>query len=90
MLWRLIKMFQLHPNYRSLTLQPHVKDRWSWALTGCGDFLVASIRKSLDNCFLPVAVSKTRWIHEVTIKVNILAWKVRMDGIPTRLNISKR
>ncbi|GJU31529.1 RNA-directed DNA polymerase, eukaryota [Tanacetum coccineum] len=67
-----------------------VKDRWSWALTGCGDFSVASIRKSLDNHFLPVVASKTRWIHEVPIKVNILVWKVRMDGLPTRLNISKR
>ncbi|GJT57124.1 RNA-directed DNA polymerase, eukaryota [Tanacetum coccineum] len=57
---------------------------------GCGDFLVASIRKSIDNRFLPVVASKTRWIHEVPIKVNILAWKVRMDSLPTRLNISKR
>ncbi|GJT40171.1 RNA-directed DNA polymerase, eukaryota [Tanacetum coccineum] len=57
---------------------------------GCGDFSVASIRKSLDNRFLPVVASKTRWIHEVPIKVNILAWKVRMDSLPTRLNISKR
>ncbi|GKA94315.1 RNA-directed DNA polymerase, eukaryota, reverse transcriptase zinc-binding domain protein [Tanacetum coccineum] len=67
----------------------NVKDRWLWALTGCGDFSVASIRKSLDNHFLPVAASKTRWIREVPIEVNILAWKVRMDGLP-RLNISKR
>ncbi|GJT92645.1 F-box domain containing protein [Tanacetum coccineum] len=67
-----------------------MKDRWSWALSGCGDFSVASIRKSLDNRFLPVVASKTRWIHEVPIKVNILAWKVRMDSLPTRLNISKR
>ncbi|GJS37090.1 RNA-directed DNA polymerase, eukaryota, reverse transcriptase zinc-binding domain protein [Tanacetum coccineum] len=36
-----------------------VKDRWSWALTSCGDFSVAFIRKS-------------------------------MDGLPTRLKISKR
>nr|GFA52203.1 zinc finger, CCHC-type [Tanacetum cinerariifolium] len=55
-----------------------------------GDFSVASIRKSLDNRFLSVVASKTRWIHDVPIKVNILAWKVRMDSLPTRLNISKR
>ncbi|GJY40436.1 RNA-directed DNA polymerase, eukaryota, reverse transcriptase zinc-binding domain protein [Tanacetum coccineum] len=39
---------------------------------------------------LPVVSSKTRWIHAVPIKVNIHAWKVRLDSLPTRLNISKR
>nr|GEX69758.1 hypothetical protein [Tanacetum cinerariifolium] len=37
-----------------------------------------------------VVSSKTRWIKEVPIKVNILAWKVKINGLPTRLNLSKR
>ncbi|GJZ42415.1 RNA-directed DNA polymerase, eukaryota, reverse transcriptase zinc-binding domain protein [Tanacetum coccineum] len=34
--------------------------------------------------------TQTRWIKAVSIKVNIHAWKVRMDCLPTRLNISLR
>ncbi|GJT05704.1 putative reverse transcriptase domain-containing protein [Tanacetum coccineum] len=34
--------------------------------------------------------TQTRWIKAVPIKVNIHAWKVRMDCLPTRLNISRR
>ncbi|GJX87635.1 hypothetical protein Tco_0339649 [Tanacetum coccineum] len=61
-----------------------------WSLEGCGEFSVASVRKMLDDSSLPVVSSKTRWIHAVPIKVNIHAWKVRLDNLPTRLNISKR
>nr|GEY42970.1 RNA-directed DNA polymerase, eukaryota [Tanacetum cinerariifolium] len=32
----------------------------------------------------------TRWIKFVPIKVNVLAWKVMIDALPTRLNISRR
>ncbi|GJV50418.1 RNA-directed DNA polymerase, eukaryota, reverse transcriptase zinc-binding domain protein, partial [Tanacetum coccineum] len=51
------------------------KDRWRWSLEGCGEFTVSS---------------KTRWIKAVPIKVNIHAWKVKLNILPTRLNISKR
>ncbi|GJY44921.1 RNA-directed DNA polymerase, eukaryota, reverse transcriptase zinc-binding domain protein [Tanacetum coccineum] len=38
----------------------------------------------------PEVSTQTRWIKAVPIKVNIHAWKVRMDCLPTRLNISRR
>ncbi|GKA90085.1 RNA-directed DNA polymerase, eukaryota, reverse transcriptase zinc-binding domain protein [Tanacetum coccineum] len=66
------------------------KDRWRWSLEGCGEFTVASVRNLLDANSLPVVSSKTRWIKAVPIKVNIHAWKVKLDILPTRLNISKR
>ncbi|GKC12914.1 hypothetical protein Tco_1009696 [Tanacetum coccineum] len=50
-----------------------MKDRWSWSLDGAEDFSVASVRKMIDDRNLPVVSSKTRWINEVPIKVNILA-----------------
>nr|GEY04543.1 reverse transcriptase domain-containing protein [Tanacetum cinerariifolium] len=34
--------------------------------------------------------SRTRWIKAVPIKVNVLAWKIKLDYLPTRLNISRR
>ncbi|GKD80402.1 hypothetical protein Tco_1343023, partial [Tanacetum coccineum] len=42
-----------------------------------------------DRWFSEVS-TQTRWIKAVPIKVNIHAWKVRMDCLPTRLNISRR
>nr|GFB97991.1 RNA-directed DNA polymerase, eukaryota [Tanacetum cinerariifolium] len=54
------------------------------------DFSVASIRKVIDDKFLSNVSSKTRWVKYVPIKVNILAWKVKMDALPVRFNISQR
>nr|GEY01512.1 RNA-directed DNA polymerase, eukaryota [Tanacetum cinerariifolium] len=39
---------------------------------------------------LPSVCSKTRWVKYVHIKVNVLAWKIKMDVLLTRLNISRR
>nr|GEX18753.1 integrase, catalytic region, zinc finger, CCHC-type, peptidase aspartic, catalytic [Tanacetum cinerariifolium] len=61
-----------------------------WALEGSGDFTVASVRKMIDDFMLLEVSSKTRWIEAVPIKVNVHAWKVKLDGLPTRLNISRR
>ncbi|GJZ68953.1 RNA-directed DNA polymerase, eukaryota, reverse transcriptase zinc-binding domain protein [Tanacetum coccineum] len=72
------------------TFLVNMRDRWVWSLEGSGDFSVASVRKAIDNhMFLEVA-SRTRWIKEVPIKVNVLAWKIKLDYLPTRLNISRR
>ncbi|GKF06701.1 RNA-directed DNA polymerase, eukaryota [Tanacetum coccineum] len=66
------------------------KDRWTWSLEGSGEFLVSSIRKTIDAAFLPCGNAKTRWVKEVPIKINILAWKVSNDYLPTRFNLSRR
>ncbi|GKE71603.1 hypothetical protein Tco_1529675 [Tanacetum coccineum] len=60
------------------------KDRWRWSLEGYDEFTVASVRNLLDANSLPVVSSKTRWIKAVPIKVNIHAWKVKLDILPTR------
>ncbi|GJU14907.1 RNA-directed DNA polymerase, eukaryota [Tanacetum coccineum] len=65
-------------------------DRWSWSLEGSGKFSVASVRREIDKNLLPMVSSKTRWVNEVPKKVNIHAWKVKLDCLPTRLNISRR
>ncbi|GJQ95193.1 RNA-directed DNA polymerase, eukaryota, reverse transcriptase zinc-binding domain protein [Tanacetum coccineum] len=61
-----------------------------WTLEGSGEFSVASIRRLIDKRILPEVSTKTRWITGVPIKVNIHAWKVKLDFLPTRLNISRR
>nr|GEU42268.1 RNA-directed DNA polymerase, eukaryota, reverse transcriptase zinc-binding domain protein [Tanacetum cinerariifolium] len=60
------------------------------ALEGSGEFTITSVRKMIDDFVLPDVSSKTRWIKAVPIKVNVHAWKVGLDGLPTRLNISRR
>ncbi|GJW68411.1 zinc finger CCCH domain-containing protein 1-like protein, partial [Tanacetum coccineum] len=65
-------------------------DMWYWTLDGSGEFSVASARKVIDDNRFPEVSTQTRWIKAVPIKVNIHAWKVRMDCLPTRLNISRR
>ena len=65
-------------------------DSWVWSLEGSGEFSVSSVRNLIDGFMLPEVSSKTRWIKEVPIKVNVHAWKVKIDCLPTRLNISRR
>nr|GEZ67152.1 RNA-directed DNA polymerase, eukaryota, reverse transcriptase zinc-binding domain protein [Tanacetum cinerariifolium] len=65
-------------------------DRWFCALEGSGEFTITSVRKMIDDFMLPEVSSKMRWIKAVPIKVNVHAWKVKIDGLPTRLNISRR
>ncbi|GKB29454.1 hypothetical protein Tco_0868855 [Tanacetum coccineum] len=65
------------------------KDTWTWSLEGSGEFSVSSIRKTIDAAFLPCGNVKTRWVKEVPIKINILAWKVSNDYLPTRFNLSR-
>ncbi|GJT61253.1 RNA-directed DNA polymerase, eukaryota [Tanacetum coccineum] len=46
--------------------------------------------QAIDYKRLPEVATKTRWIKYVPIKVNAHAWKVKMDSLPTRFNISRR
>ncbi|GKE41837.1 RNA-directed DNA polymerase, eukaryota, partial [Tanacetum coccineum] len=69
---------------------PSMQDRWIWSLVGSGDFSVASAKKYIDDHLLLSSPSRTRWVKAVPIKINIMAWKVRFDFLPTRLNLSRR
>ncbi|GJU97047.1 hypothetical protein Tco_1326318 [Tanacetum coccineum] len=65
-------------------------DRWVWRLDSSGDFSVKSARRFIDDSFLPKEEVPTRWVKFIPIKVNILAWKVCLDKLPTRLNLDSR
>ncbi|GKA60012.1 RNA-directed DNA polymerase, eukaryota [Tanacetum coccineum] len=62
----------------------------SGPLEGSGEFSVASIQRFIDDQRLLTVDSKTLWIKSVPIKVNILAWKIKLEALPTRFNISRR
>ncbi|GJT98489.1 RNA-directed DNA polymerase, eukaryota [Tanacetum coccineum] len=65
-------------------------DRWSCDLNGEGMFRVKDIRLVLDDLFLPSSNEATRWVKYVPIKVNVFAWRARLDRLPTRDNLAKR
>nr|GEU40285.1 RNA-directed DNA polymerase, eukaryota [Tanacetum cinerariifolium] len=69
---------------------PNISDRWCWYLEGSQEFLVKSSRILIDNTVLPKAEVPTRWLRVVSIKVNVHAWRVYLDKLPTRANISLR
>ncbi|GJR60376.1 uncharacterized mitochondrial protein-like protein [Tanacetum coccineum] len=58
------------------------------AVLCCDGTSVSSARTYIDDLLLPTVGSPTRWVKVVLIKINIFAWKVCLDKLPTRLNLS--
>nr|GEZ32641.1 RNA-directed DNA polymerase, eukaryota [Tanacetum cinerariifolium] len=65
-------------------------DRWVSDLNGDGVFRVKDVRNLLDEFFLPRADVPTRWVKNIPIKVNIFAWRLALDRLPTRANLVQR
>ncbi|GJW36548.1 RNA-directed DNA polymerase, eukaryota [Tanacetum coccineum] len=65
----------------------NANDRWVWSLSGDGVFQVKDIRRLLDESFFPKDNTATRWVKFIPIKINVFAWKVSIDRLPTRMNL---
>ncbi|GJW83464.1 RNA-directed DNA polymerase, eukaryota, reverse transcriptase zinc-binding domain protein [Tanacetum coccineum] len=74
---------------QNIQLKP-CDDRYVWSLNNSGEFSVASLRKVIDDNRFHKVNSSTRWVNLVPIKVNVIAWKVMSNALPTRFNISSR
>ena len=68
----------------------HKSDTWIWSLEASGLFSVASARQYIDDVLCAWESAPTRWINLVPIKVNVLAWRLSLNKLPTRHNISLR
>ncbi|GKB04347.1 hypothetical protein Tco_0832490 [Tanacetum coccineum] len=64
-------------------------DRRFWDLNGDGCFRVKDVRRLLDDMLLPKSDVPSRWVKQIPIKVNVLAWKISMDRLPTRVNLHR-
>nr|GEY97401.1 RNA-directed DNA polymerase, eukaryota [Tanacetum cinerariifolium] len=65
-------------------------DRWFWDLNGDGCFRAKDVRRMLEDMLLPKSDVPSRWVKQIPIKVNVLAWKISMDRLPTRVNLHRR
>ncbi|GJS99690.1 RNA-directed DNA polymerase, eukaryota [Tanacetum coccineum] len=87
-----VESFQL--DHLKVLLEPvilsNMEDRWYWDLNGDGVFRVKDARNLIDEFFLPKGDKPTRWVKSVPIKVNVFAWKLFLDRLPTRLNLARR
>ncbi|GKD79840.1 RNA-directed DNA polymerase, eukaryota [Tanacetum coccineum] len=64
--------------------------KFVWNLESSGDFSVKSARSFIDDSLLPKADVPTRWVKVVPIKINIFGWRVCLDKLSKRLNLSLR
>nr|XP_043614188.1 uncharacterized protein LOC122586145 [Erigeron canadensis] len=62
-------------------------DKWVFSVDNLNEFSVKEIRLRIDSMVLPVNIFATRWNNMVPRKVNIHAWRVLLDRIPTRKNL---
>ncbi|GJV95288.1 RNA-directed DNA polymerase, eukaryota [Tanacetum coccineum] len=65
-------------------------DSWTWILDNDDVFTVHETRVHLDSSFLPSCSLCTRWPKSLPRKVNIFVWRLALDRLLTRLNLSLR
>nr|GEW31540.1 RNA-directed DNA polymerase, eukaryota [Tanacetum cinerariifolium] len=66
------------------------QDKWVWNLEEVGEFKVASTRRFIDEGLTEMEGAQTRWVKSVPIKVNVFAWCLALNKLPTRFNMSSR
>nr|GEY47068.1 RNA-directed DNA polymerase, eukaryota, reverse transcriptase zinc-binding domain protein [Tanacetum cinerariifolium] len=84
-----VQFNELSDMLQSVSLMPY-SDRWVWSLEGSGEFSVTSIQNIIDDNRLSTVDTRTLWIKYVPIKVNVLAWKIKIEALLRRFNISRR
>nr|GEX09959.1 RNA-directed DNA polymerase, eukaryota, reverse transcriptase zinc-binding domain protein [Tanacetum cinerariifolium] len=72
------------------TILYNMEDMWTWDLNSDIVFRVKDVPYLLDDHFLPKVATATRWVKFVPIKINVFAWKLYLDRLPTRSNLLLR
>nr|GEY20434.1 RNA-directed DNA polymerase, eukaryota [Tanacetum cinerariifolium] len=66
------------------------RDRWFWDMNGSGSYRVKDVRNMLDYLFLPKDEVAMRWLPHLSIKLNVFAWRLYLDRLPTKSNLIRR
>ncbi|GKC12740.1 RNA-directed DNA polymerase, eukaryota, partial [Tanacetum coccineum] len=61
-----------------------------WSTAHDGMFFVGALRRLINDHMLPSLVIKTTWDKTLPRKVNIFMWRLKLDRLPYRLNLSSR
>nr|GEY02133.1 RNA-directed DNA polymerase, eukaryota [Tanacetum cinerariifolium] len=85
-----VQMAEMLSQMEGCILPPNMLDRWSWPHSEDEEFSVSSTRNIIDGKTLGVVGSKTHWCKYVPSKVNIHSWRVKLNSLPTCLNLSRR
>nr|GEU63792.1 RNA-directed DNA polymerase, eukaryota [Tanacetum cinerariifolium] len=65
-------------------------DKCTWSLTHDGMFNVGDLRRLINDRTLPSLDIETTWDESLPRKVNIFIWRLKLDRLPHRLNLSYR
>ncbi|GJV66860.1 putative RNA-directed DNA polymerase, eukaryota, reverse transcriptase zinc-binding domain protein, partial [Tanacetum coccineum] len=88
------RLFRLDSNEECLIkerlVNGNIPDSWQWLIGKESFFTVSETRKHIDDIILPSTQVSTRWCKALPRKVNIFMWRLRLDRMPHRLNLSKR
>ena len=66
------------------------EDTCVWSLGSNGTFTVKEARNLIDQKTLPSLAPSTTWDKNIPRKVNIFMWRLLLDRLPHRLNLSLR
>ncbi|GJV02573.1 RNA-directed DNA polymerase, eukaryota [Tanacetum coccineum] len=82
----------LLPNIWNILETDEVVDSDSciWSFFYDDNFLINKVRKHIDERILPILSPSTQWYKVIPKKVNILMWRLFLDRLPNRLNLSSR
>ncbi|GJU51356.1 hypothetical protein Tco_1220911 [Tanacetum coccineum] len=65
-------------------------DKCVWSLAQDGMFTVGLLRRTIDDHSLPSLGVKTHWDKLLPRKVNIFMWRLKLDRLLHRFNLSSR
>nr|GEW28070.1 hypothetical protein [Tanacetum cinerariifolium] len=66
------------------------EDSCVWEMANDGTFSVGDTCRLIDYKILPTLVPSTSWDKTLSRKVNIFIWRLALDQLPHRLNLSAR
>ncbi|GJY99943.1 RNA-directed DNA polymerase, eukaryota, reverse transcriptase zinc-binding domain protein [Tanacetum coccineum] len=66
------------------------EDTCVWSLGPKGTFTIKDARSIIDQKTLPSLAPSTTWDKTIPRKVNIFMWRLSLDRLPNRLNLSLR